>query len=1011
MIRTEYHIHFLKSTLTSLLLVFLLLGASAQTKVTGRVVDAEDAQGLPGATIMIPATGEGTVTDIEGNFSLALEGDQQIVVSYIGYKTQEISVSSGEAISVALKTDIGALDEVVVIGYGTQKRSDITGSVASIRTEDLNPGPVVSVSNFLQSTAPGVALTQSSAQPGGGFDIKIRGASSVLGGSSPLYVIDGLPITGGGIQPGSSSRYRSSPERNPLNGINPKDIVSLEILKDASATAIYGARGANGVILITTKRGKTGKMSIDYSGSFSLQELDRRYDMLTASEFARATNEVNIEKNPNGNPIYSPVFINEAGEGTNWIEEITRVGSIQQHQVGLSGGFGGFRYFVSGNYFLHNGIVERSSLERFSTRANLDYTKKKWKVTGNVQLSKTNDSQIPFGGGGGPEFGGLFNNTRLWSPLLNVRQDNGEFSIHPTRDQIPNPVSLLNIQDNTETNRALVNFSTEYNILSGLSAKINLGLDRSSSRREALIPTSVIRGEQANGEGEIGNANNTNVLAEFTLNYQKSFNNGNQLTAVVGNTFQQFDYEGDNLLFIDFADQTTDFEKITNADTIFNPKFKERSRLLSMLARVNYSINDKYLITASFRADGSTRFGLNNKAGFFPSGAIAWKIHNEDFFQTNFFEQLKLRLSFGQIGNQEIGNRRSRSIYDVTRRTVLGLEGVPISGLAADKPESPNLRWESTTQLNLGLDFAILKSRIYGSVDVYNKVTDDILLNYTLAGTAGFDEITTNAGSIRNSGYELALTSRNFTGDFNWTTSFNFAFNKNEWTNRAGFYPEGEQIAVEDGPLGGIYGYQVIGLFQSEDEIDNSPDQASVARAVPGSFKYQDANNDGVITPEDRVLLGQVDPAYTFGFNNSFSYKNFDLSFFFQGSLGREKENFTLAYLEDADDLLEGYNKSANIINRWTPENPNGTVPGVDGILGGFANNSRYIEDASFVRLRNITFGYNFNEVKWVKKMRLYADVQNLLTITPFSGTDPETDEFAQYPNAKTYTIGLNATF
>jgi TonB-linked SusC/RagA family outer membrane protein len=999
--------------LVSLLMLMLIFHSYtyAQIAVSGKVTDEEDGEGLPGATVLISSSNTGTITNYEGNFNLKASVGDKLVISFIGYETKEATVPEDGIVNVIMKPDIDALDEVVVIGYGTQRKSDLTGSVASIRTEDLNPGPVVSMSNFLQNTAPGVVLTQSSAQPGGGFDVKIRGASSVLGANGPLYVIDGLPITGDNIQPGSSSRYRSSPARNPLNGINPKDIVSMEILKDASSTSIYGARGANGVVLITTKRGSSGKMSIDYSGSSSIQQLDRRYDMLNASQFAKTTNEVYIAKNPGADPLYSPVFINNAGVGTNWIDEITRLGAIQQHQLGMSGSINKLRYYASGNYYQHKGIVDVSALERYSTRANLDYGIKKLKLSGSIQLSKTNDSQIPFGGETkGPEFGGLFDNTRLWSPLLGVRQSNGDFSVHPFRPEIPNPISLLAIQDNIETKRMLTSFSSEYEIVQGLKAKLNLGLDRSSSYREAFIPTTVIRGQQANGEGEIGNADNRNILSEVTLSYQKKIKE-NDFSAVIGSTYQQFDYEGDNFLFYNFADETTDFSKLTDVDTLFDQYFRERSRLLSYLGRFNYSVNDKYLFTFSFRADGSTKFGPNKKWGYFPSGAVAWKIHNESFFNSSVIEQLKLRASYGQIGNQEIGNKRSQSVYNITRRTVLGIDGKPITGLAALRPENPDLRWEKTTQLNIGLDFAFMKSRIYGSLDVYNKLTEDVLLEFLLPATAGFSSITNNAGSIQNRGIELALTSKNLVKELLWTTSLNIAFNKNQWKNRAGYYPEGELIAKEDGPLSGIYGYKVLGLFQSEDEIDASPDQSAVAIAKAGTFKYADTNDDGIITPEDRVLLGKSDPDYTFGVNNTFAYKNFDLAIFFQGSMGREKENYILAYLEDTDDLTEGFNKSVNVLNRWTPTNTSGTIPGTDGILGGFSNNSHYVEDASFVRLRNITLGYQIPNIKWISNLRVYADIQNLFTWTSFSGADPETDEFRQYPNAKTCTIGLNATF
>ncbi len=962
---------------------------------------------------MVKETGSGTVTDIEGNFELKATSGQTLVISFVGFLSQELVLGSQQLVEIELKEDITGLEEIVVIGYGTLKRSDLTGAVASIRKDDLNPGPVVSVSNFLQSTAPGVVLTQSSAQPGGGFDVKIRGASSVLGASGPLYVIDGFPVTSDNVQPGSSSRYRSSPPRNPLNGINPQDIVSIEILKDASATAIYGARGANGVVLITTKRGENKELSLDFSSSFSIQQLDRRYDMLNGSEFAKTSNAVHLAKNPGVDPLFSPAEINTAGKGTNWIDEITRLGMIQQHQLGVSGGVGNVTYYVSGNYFKHEGIVDVSSLERFGSKVNLDYNKGKFSSGINVVGSRTKDTQIPFGGSsGGPEFAGLFDNTRLWSPLVSVRADDGSFTTHPVRSEIPNPVSLLDIEDVITTNRLLSSAYAEYEILDGLKAKLNVGMDVSTADREALIPLTVIRGAQANGEGESGESDSRNVLSELTLNYQKEFSNNTSLTLLGGYTFQQFDNEGESVLFINFADQTTDLSKVTSADTIGGVPYKERSRLMSYLSRAHYTINEKYLFTFSFRADGSTKFGMNNKWGYFPSGAVAWKIHNESFYNSSLIDELKLRVSYGQIGNQEIGNKRSQSLYNVTRRAVLGLDGIPVQGLAALRPDNPDLKWETTTQFNLGLDFSLIDGgRVSGSIDFYDKVTTDVLLEFILPGTSGFDVVTTNSGSIRNRGFELALLTRNLVGAFTWTSSFNMAYNKNQWKERAGFYPEAQSIAKENGPLGGIYGYEVLGLFQSQDEIDNSPSQVSVGIPQPGTFKYQDANGDGVITPEDRILLGNVDPDFTFGLNNSFAYKNVDLNFFFQGMLGREKENSTRAYLEDADDITDGFNKSNAVLDRWSVENPSGKVPGLDGIVGGISNNSYYIEDASFVRLRNVTLGYNFGSFKKVSSLRLYLDAQNLITITPFEGTDPETDEISQYPNAKTFTLGLNATF
>ncbi|MEM8939157.1 MAG: TonB-dependent receptor [Bacteroidota bacterium] len=995
------------------LFIFLSLASAvllAQSEIRGRIVSEDDKEPLPGATVLIKGTSNGSISDYDGSFKLSANPGEVLVVTYIGFVSKEVAVTNANYIEISLEPDIEALDEIIVIGYGTQKKSDITGSVASIRQEDFNPGPVVSVSNLLQSTAPGVVLTQSSAQPGGNFDINIRGASSVLGANGPLYVIDGFPITSDNVQPESNSRYRSSPPRNPLNGINPQDIVSVEILKDASATAIYGARGANGVVLITTKRGRSNKLSIEFGSSFSIQELDNRYHMLNATEYAQVSNEVFLANHPDSDPLYSTDFINNAGTGTDWIDEITRTGTIQQYQLSASHGINNLKYVISGNYYKHDGVVDVSSLERYSGKMNIDYNIGKLRTGLSTLVSRTNDFQIPFGAddGGGFEFAGLMDNTRMWSPLVSVRDADGNYSLHPVRTDIPNPVSLLEIEDEINTNRLLSTLFAEYGFTDNLSVKINLGIDKSHSEREALIPTSVIRGAQSNGEGEVSENDNQSFLSELTLTYRKKLNQNSSITILGGSTFQQFDTEGTSTLFRNFADQTTNFDNITNADTLSVVEFKERSRLMSFIGRINYSANDKYLFTFSFRADGSTKFGPNNKWGYFPSTAVAWKIHNESFFSSSFINELKLRVSYGLTGNQEIGNKRSQSLYNVTRRTVLG--GSPVQGLAALRPENSDLQWESTSQFNLGLDFSLLKSRIYGSIDVYRKITDDVLLDFELPGTAGFELVTLNAGSIQNQGIELGLTSRNLVRRLEWTTSFNFAYNDNQWKDRAGFYPEGEQIAEENGPLGGIYGYRVIGLFSSQEEIDSSPNQSAVAVAQPGTFKYQDANGDGVVTPDDRVLLGEEDPDFTFGLNNSFTYKKFDLSFFFQGALGQEKENYTRAHLEDVDDINDGFNKTTTVLNRWMQENPDGTVPGQDDLIGGFSNNSVYIENASFIRLRNITFGYTFLTNDKISNLRIYGDIQNLLTFTSFDGIDPETDEFRQYPNAKTYTIGLNIT-
>lgn len=999
----------MKNYFTMLLFLFFTNTAISQTMlVSGVVEDSKTNETLPGVNIMVKGTTNGTITNFEGYYQLSVNKGETLVFSFVGYSQVE-AVIDRPTINMLMMADIMGLDEVVVIGYGTQKKSDITGSVSSIKPADLNPGPVLSVDNFLQNTAPGVVLTQSSSQPGGGFDIKIRGTSSILGDNGPLYVVDGLPITSENTEPSSSSRYRSSPEKNPLNGINPDDIVSIEILKDASATAIYGARGANGVILVTTKSGAKGKLKVNYSGSFSVQQLDQEYEMLDAKQFATLTNEYNAERNPGSDPVYSPAEINKMGTGTVWMDEITRMGSINKQQLSLSGGNEKVTYYGSGSYFKHKGVVDNSELQRISGRLNLTYKPIK-KINMGVNLVGTNmhDVQVPFGasGGGGPEFSGLFDNTRTWSPIVPVYQPDGSYSRHPVIDNIPNPVSLLEIDDQINKNRFLGNTFIEYNLLNGLTAKVNLGFDYNKSKREAFVPITVVRGEQANGEAEIANTTSQNLLGEFTLNYVTTLAD-NDFSILGGATYQEFASEGDNLLLSNFADHASSIDEIQHADTLSNTVWKVRPRLLSYLGRVNYNISNKYLLTFSFRADGSSKFGTNNKWGFFPSGAFAWKIHNEDFFNSNVVGKLKMRASYGQIGNQEIGNFRSQSIYSHSRRTVIG--GIPVSGFASLRPENQDLRWENSTQLNFGLDMSFLEDRIQTTFDVYQKVTTDVLLDFYLPSTSGYEVITANAGEILNKGVEFSLTTVNINKAFVWTSSFNFGYNKNNWVDRAGYYPAGKAIEEEQAVVEGIYGYVVEGIFESQAEVDAS----NQPNASPGMFIFKDVSGDGEITPADRTLLGKGDPDFTLGLNNQFSYKNFDLSFFFQGMIGREKDNYTRAGLEDITNLLSANNKTNTVLDRWTPSNPEGSVHSgyapSDG--GDNYNNSHYIQDASFVRLRNVTLSYTIQPKKHISNIRIYVDVQNLLTFTNYDGLDPETDEFRQYPNAKTFSFGFNVTF
>ncbi len=981
---------------------------STDKTISGRIVDEGTGQPLIGATILVKEISLlGTITDVDGKFSIEVpEKAKTLVASYVGYLTREVEIGDQSYFDIKLQMDIETLDEIVVVGYGTVMKSDITGAVASIKTEEFNPGPVVSLSSHLQNTAPGVVMTQTSAQPGGNFKVQVRGQTSILGSNEPLYVIDGIPVSNDVVTPsreGSVERY--SPDKNPLNGINPRDIVSIEVLKDASAAAIYGARGANGVVLITTKTGK-GNAKLSYSSSFGIQEIANQYEYLTGEEYARVTNEWALFLGLD--PVFSPAEVKSAGTGTNWLEKVSRNGSIMQHQLSASGGQEHLNYYISGNYYNHKGLIRNTELSRYSGRININSELSEYFQVGtNLAISQTDDENIHFGSPNehGSTFNGPFSFRSSWPSNVPVYQEDGSFSVHPVIPELsPNPVSVLNISDDSKTVRILGSIYGEYQIIEGLAARINLGVDDISSKRGGYIPTTVLSGSQVGGEGELSHHQSQNLLSELTLNYTRNLGSRHQFTALAGYTFQKFSNEGFSTRAQGFSSEITNINDISGA-SVFLPSssFKLSSKLISYIGRVNYSFHDRFLVTSTIRADGSTKFGPNQKWGFFPSAALGWKIHNESFFTSSAVEELKLRLSYGQTGNQEIGNKLSQSLYRATRPIILGGDEQLTVGLAPVRPENKDLRWETTTQYNIGVDVLLYGSRIQASLDAYRKITTDVLLQFTLDPTTGFETITTNAGALQNHGVEFQAKSINTSGPVEWSTGLNIAYNENRWKDRAGL--PFSSFEKEFGPVQGIYAYVVEGIFQNTGEVENSAQPGS----QPGQFRFKDVNDDGQITGDDRELVGQGVPDLTFGVNNQLNYRNFELSLFIQGVQGISLYNRDRSQLNNVNDLLFGRNKSREVLKRWTPENPGNSVPsGITNTVGNDFQNSLYVEDASFIRLRNVTLGYT-PAISGMSSFRIYLDVQNLFTLTDWTGIDPETGN--DYPNAKTYSIGFDVTF
>lgn len=991
-------------------------------EITGKVTSQEDGVPLPGVSIIVKGTTRGTITDLDGNYTVQVDNENDVLVfSFLGFLSQEVQVNGRSVVNVSLVEDVQGLGEVVVVGYGTVRKTDITGSLSSLSSEDFNPGMQASVDQMIQGRAAGVQITQASSEPGGGVSIRIRGSASLTAGNEPLYVIDGLPIDNTPATPGYATTGNQAP-RNPLNSLNPGDIASIEILKDASATAIYGSRGANGVILITTKKGKKGAISVDYSGYFGVQEVARRLDMLKAPDYMSFLNDLRVAQGQA--PEFSQQEISAIGQGTDWQNEIFRSAPVQNHQISFSGGSDNTQYYASLNYFDQDGVVINSGAKRYTTKLNLNHSLNKFNFGLNLNAAFVEDTFVPHGTSIN-ESAGVINTAIYQDPTLALFDASGGYAESETVN-LENPVGLARgVIDGAGTNRTFGNVFAEYAILGNLKAKINLGSDRQTSRRDTYVSRFTRIGSQTGGNAVVQTSENYNDLVELTLNYEKEFNDNHRINAVGGYSYQVFTERGlragsnnfinDALLTNNLA--AGDRENYTLGSS------RSKNQLESYLGRVNYALYDKYLVTASFRVDGSSRFGENNKYGYFPSFALGWRMGEEDFIKNlNLFSDLKLRTSYGITGNQEIGNYRSLVLLGLAGQAVFN--DALIVGIAPTQFANPNLKWETTSQFNIGFDFEFLEGRISGSTDYFQKKTSDLLLNLPIPNTTGFGTSLQNVGSTSNSGFELMVNSENITGIFNWSTSFNISTIRNQVTDLGGLpfiiqggagFASGISILRVGDPINSYYGYVVDGVFQSTEDIAGS----AQPRARPGELKYRDTNGDNQIAPDDRVILGSPYPDYSFGLNNSFRYKGFDLSIFFQGVYGVEMFNFNTVEAENPISFRR--NRLESMLNRWTPENPTNEHPSYipPAVTYGNAVNSRAVEDASYLRLKNIRVGYSFPKLKsrYLGSMSVFITGQNLLTITNYTGYDPEVSAFGTsniradynaYPLSKIYTMGIN---
>ncbi len=1036
--------YLLQKKLLASFLVFVLfiLNSQAQEVVTGTVIAEEDGEALPGVSVLVKGTQRGTVTDIDGEFSIEASEGEILSFSYIGYTNREFPLEGGMSdIEVALSSSMGDLGEVVVVGYGTQRSQDLTGSVGVVPMKNIQDLPVAGLDMALTGQVAGVQINTSNGVPGGGPEIQVRGVGAVGAGSQPLYVVDGFPLP-----------TTTNQTSNPINDIPPQDIESISILKDASATAIYGSRGANGVVIITTKRGADGKVNVQVGANTGVQVIPQqgRPDLMNASEFAQWRNNAisdRIRFEEGREPTLDDIPAEyrdpaSLGEGTNWFDEISRVAPMSDLNVSISGGNENINTYVSAGYFNQDGVVIGTGFERFSLRANVNANiTDKLSVGINLAPTFTNRERAVTGGAGRGEQG--FGEAMVASPLEPVYLPDGSFNPmiqSPGTFDYPNPVmNLTQTDDQTNQTRMLINAFLEYELTPDLRFKTTFNTDIQNSRREFYRPTFI--GELNFPPPTVGTAQLTemgyfNWLNENTLNYDKTFGDHHHFSALAGFTIQKQTNYFSTFTGEQFPDD--DVRMFNAAARIVGDSDRQEWSLISYLARVNYAYMDKYLFTGTVRRDGSSRFGRDNQWGVFPSMALGWRLSEEGFMRDNdWVSDLKLRASYGVSGNFEIGNYTHLSQI-VDSDYVFG--GNLAGGRRMGNLGNPNLGWERMTEINFGVDFGILDDRIVFTADIYQRNTRDLLLNVEIPHSSGFGEVTENRGDVQNRGIEFAFTSRNIVrAEFDWTTNFNIAINRNEVlalgrTNEpilTGLSGEGNptNITMVGRPLGLFFGYVFDGLYQSQEEIDAGP---AFPGAVPGNMRVRDIDGDGAINPvSDFDVIGDPYPNFTWGMTNTLSYKNWDMRILITGSMGADRLRTQNEYLWNIDGV---FNVTRNILDGWrSPDNPgSGLVPTTTGSGRGrvmFRDvNSLWVERADYLWVRNITLGYTFPEGigRFIRSARFYTSVQNPILFTTYPG-NPEVAnygttgvragalvpgvDYSSYPVPQIFTIGTNITF
>ncbi|TDB67405.1 SusC/RagA family TonB-linked outer membrane protein [Arundinibacter roseus] len=997
----------MKKQLNTLLLFVLLLAVGpvvlgqAQA-VTGTVKGESDQLPLPGVSILVKGTTNGTTTEADGTFRLSVPGPNTVLVfSFVGYQPKEIQVQNQSVLTVSLQQDDRQLDEVVVVGYGTVRKSDLTGSLVQVKAKEINAFPATNVLQAMSGRAPGVQVTQNNGAPGAAVSVRIRGTNSVQGSNEPLYVVDGFPTSGS----------------NPTI-LNNSDIESIEILKDASATAIYGSRGANGVVLITTRQGKAGKMQVDYEGTFSQQTLRKKLELMNAREYAQFYNQQ--ATNDGLAPYFTQAQIDGFTDSFDWQDLVFQRAPMQTHNLTISGGNEKTRFSIGGSTFAQEGIIKGSDYNRYSLRANITSDiNSKFTVQYGATLSKIVTQRRNNAGG---NRGGTMISAAISSPpTLTPYNEDGSYRVLATAypfisNVLTNPLNHINEQfDIVDANRVLANAALLYKPFNGLTIKISGGIESNDDRTDNYTKTTFINSQ---GSANVSATRGTSLLSENTISYVKTLGDKHNISAVAGFTYQDFLNKSLGGSGVGFLSDITETYNLGSAGTPGIPSSGYSfATLLSYLGRVNYSYAGKYLATISFRADGSSRYSEGNKWGYFPSAALAWRISEEEFLRTNTtISDLKVRASWGKTGSQAIGAYATLNNLNAGK-TVFG--DALYNTFAPGTRLPGNLRWETTEQTDFGIDAAFLNNRYRLTVDYYIKNTRDLLNTVQLPIGFGFTSTIQNVGQIQNKGLEISLDSRILDGDFTWDLGGNISFNRNKVVK---LY-NGADI------LGGSIGVTLINdaanLLREGEPMSVFYGYLRDGYTEQGKEKYVDLNQDGVINQLDKTIIGDPNPDFIYGLNSTMNYKGLELTIFIQGTQGNDLVN--VSSINNTLDYGFGLNMPREVfLDNWSPSNPNARYP-IISRSNSYNYSDRMVEDGSYLRLRTIQLAYQLPLQQWgvrgIRTAQVFVSGQNLLTLTKYSWWDPETNsqgganslgqgiDHYSYPTAKAVTAGIRVGF